>query len=197
MLIPMIERSSGNLDYRVRLMNAYFHTKQKEKLLATLKDADTFWHADSRWSEGPMATLASACIGVELWDRAVAYYKELIPLHERTQPNRGVGNGVLSVYYTLMATAYSRLGQTIDAVDAASGAIVAWGERHRDRTHYLEVLRTSPIWTSKKPKASRAIRFSASRWATHTSRATSLPRRPPSIGWRSSCNRKMPRPISN
>src|SRR5207237_7604022 len=117
------------------------NTKQKDKLLAALKDADAYFHDKGRWSEAPLATLASACVGVELFDQAIAYYKELIPLHERNAPNRGVGDGVLSEYYAAMATAYSRLGKTIDAVDAASGAIVAWGNRHRDRNRYLDRLR--------------------------------------------------------
>src|SRR5262249_54845166 len=73
--------------------------------------------------------------------------KELIPLHERTQPNRGVGNGTLAGYYADLANAYAGLKRTPEAVDAAAGAIVAWGPRHQHRASALEPLRLLlPRW---------------------------------------------------
>jgi len=129
-------------------MHAYSRTNQREKLLSTLKQADAYFHQENRWQEGVMAALAHGCIEPGLFEQAVAYYNELIPLHQRTQPNQGIGNGTLSGYYSDLALAYSRLGKTADAVDAACGAIVSWGRAHAQRADLLErlkeVVRESP-----------------------------------------------------
>jgi len=72
-----------------------------------------------------MAALARSCLDNGLYEQSAAYYKELIPLHERTQPNRGIGNWTLSNYYSNQARAYAGLGKTAEAVDAACGAVVS------------------------------------------------------------------------
>jgi tetratricopeptide (TPR) repeat protein len=140
-LVPLIERRPDNLEYRVQLMHAYFRTGQKDRLLALLKDTDTLFHAKDRWTEQAMARLGQSTLQNELYAPSVAYFKEAIPLHERTQPRRGVGNGVLSGYYTGLAQAYAGLGKTVEAVDAAGAAIVAWGAHYNQRAHALDVLR--------------------------------------------------------
>jgi tetratricopeptide (TPR) repeat protein len=95
-----------------------------------------------------MAALAASCLENQLYEQSVAYYKELIPLHQRTQPRRGIGNGTLSDYYAKMALAYAGLKKTAEAVDAACGAIISWGPRIAERKAALEslkqVLRQSP-----------------------------------------------------
>ena len=40
-----------------------------------------------------------------------------------------------------LANAYAGLDKTIEAVDAAGGAIVAWGPRHNQRSQALETLK--------------------------------------------------------
>ena len=47
----------------------------------------------------------------------------------------------MAEYYSNQGRAYSRLGRTADAVDAASAAIVAWPATARERHTYLERLR--------------------------------------------------------
>src|SRR5262249_6988888 len=73
---------------------------------------------------------------------------ELIPLHEQTQPHRGIGNGTLSGYYSNQAAAYAGLKLTAKAVDAGCGAIISWGPTHANRLSAVEalknVLRQSP-----------------------------------------------------
>jgi tetratricopeptide (TPR) repeat protein len=140
-LEPLVKRRPENIEYRVQLMYSYFRTQQREKVLALLKDTDTFFHAKDRWTEAAMARLAASTLQNELYAQAIGYYKEAIPLHERTQPGRGVGNGVLSSYYMGLANAYARLNKTTEAVDAAGAAIVAWGPRHDQRASTLETLR--------------------------------------------------------
>jgi tetratricopeptide (TPR) repeat protein len=108
----------------------------RELLAAT----DAHFHQDARWTEGAIAALAQTCVTCELFEEAVAYYDELIPLHQRTQPDQGIGNGTLSSYYQQLATAHARLGHTPQAVDAASGAIVSWGQREDGRRDALNTL---------------------------------------------------------
>jgi tetratricopeptide (TPR) repeat protein len=110
-------------------------------LLALLKETDTFFHEKDRWTENAMAALARSCLHNELYEQSVAYFKELIPLHERTQPQRGIGNVTLSAYYADLALAYAGLKKTSEAVDAAGAAIVAWGPRFKDRSQALETLK--------------------------------------------------------
>ncbi len=140
-LLPLVERRPGNLNYRVQLMHAYFKTDRKAELLALLKATDTYYHEKDRWGEHAMDRLAHSTLQNELFEHSIAYFKELIPLHERTQPNRGIGNGTLANYYTGLANAYAGLKKTPEAVDAAGGAIVAWGGRRENRTQALDTLR--------------------------------------------------------
>jgi tetratricopeptide (TPR) repeat protein len=88
-----------------------------------------------------MATLAQSCLDNQLWLQSAAYYNEVIPLHQRTQPRRGIGNGTLASYYSSLARAYAGLGKTAEAVEAASGAIVSWGPHHQHRAETLNALR--------------------------------------------------------
>jgi Flp pilus assembly protein TadD len=140
-LEPLVKRRPENIEYRVQLMHSYFRTNQQAKLLALLKDSDAFFHAKDRWTEPAMARLAASTLQNALYAQSIAYYKEAIPLHERTQPGRGVGNGVLSSYYMGLANAHAGLNKTTEAVDAAGAAIVAWGSRHDQRASALETLR--------------------------------------------------------
>ncbi|MEX0938608.1 MAG: VIT domain-containing protein [Pirellulales bacterium] len=146
-LLPLVEKSPGNIQYRVWLMHAYFRTGQEEKLLALLDQTDEYFHQENRWQEHALAALAASCLENELYARSAAYYEELIPLHQRTQPNRGIGNSTLSSYYANQARAYAGLGDTAKAVEAASGAIVSWGPHIENRRNAIgslkQVLRES------------------------------------------------------
>ena len=148
LLGTLMARVPGNMNYRVYLMRAYFKTGRAEQLLALLDETDAYFHEGQRWTEGALAALAKSCLDNQLHARSVAYYEELIPLHQRTQPRRGIGNGTLSAYYGQMAGSYAGLKQTTKAVDAACGAVVSWGPTHRNRSHALgaleNVLRSAP-----------------------------------------------------
>jgi tetratricopeptide (TPR) repeat protein len=141
LLRPLVERRPENMQYRVLLLHAYFRSGRNADLLALLKQTDGFFHQKDRWTEGAMAALAHSCLQNELFEQSVAYFKEVIPLHERTQPRRGVGGGTLSGYYADLAQAYAGLGKTAEAVEAAGGAIVAWGPWHSHRAHALETMK--------------------------------------------------------
>lgn len=147
-LEPLVKLRPENIEYRTRLMHAYFHTQRKAELSALLAETDRYFHENRRWGEGPLAALAHSCLENELFEQSAAYYEELIKLHQQTQPNRGIGNGTLSNYYGHMARAYAGLKNTSKAVDAASGAIVAWGPTRSNRRSaidaLIDVLRRAP-----------------------------------------------------
>ena len=147
-LEPMVKKRPENIQYRVWLMHAYCQTQRKDQLLALLTATDEYFHQAGRWGEAPMASLAASCLENKLFEQSAAYYEELIPLHQRTQPRRGIGNGTLSNYYRQMARAYSGLKNTPKAVEAAAGAIVSWGQDQDNRRSALQaltvVLRESP-----------------------------------------------------
>ena len=140
LLKPLIERRPENLNYRVLLMHAIYRTAPKE-LLALLKETDAFFHEKDRWTEPTIHGFAKSTLENRLFEQSVGYFKELIALHERTQPNRGIGNDVLAGYYSDLAEAYAGLNKTPEAVEAAGGAIVAWGADRRKRGDALETLK--------------------------------------------------------
>jgi tetratricopeptide (TPR) repeat protein len=147
-LLPLVETRPDNMQYRTRLMHAYFRTDQPDKLLALLKATDEYFHAEGRWNEGAISALAHSCLSNQLYQRSVDYFLEAIDLHKRTHARQGIGNGTLSSYYWSMSQAYSGLEKTPQAVEAACAAIVSWGPRHdqrRDAISNLErVLRDAP-----------------------------------------------------
>lgn len=136
-LIPMIGQAPDVLVYRVYLMYAYFKTGNAPLLADTLEKADAHFHKDGRWNEVAAATLGAACLETKLFKPCIAYYDEAIALHVKSAPNRGVGDGTLSTYYRNVAGAWSGLGETDKAVDAAAGAILSWGRNINGRQDEL------------------------------------------------------------
>jgi tetratricopeptide (TPR) repeat protein len=147
-LEPLVSRRSDNLQYRVWLMNAYFQTKQPQRLAGLLKQTHDYFHQDGRWNENAMAMLGQSCLENCLYAKSVDYLAEAIALHQRTAPRRGIGDGTLSRYYGDQARAYAGLKKTAEAVDAAAAAVVAWGRNVNNRRNALEnlksVLRAAP-----------------------------------------------------
>jgi tetratricopeptide (TPR) repeat protein len=141
LLQPLVVRRPENLSYRVLLLRAYFRADRHGDLLTLLKDTDAFFHQKDRWTEGVMASLGASCLENQLYAQSAAYYNEAIPLHQRTAPRRGIGDGVLSGYYTQLAHAYAGLHKTAEAVDAAGGAVVGWGPDQAQRAQALETLK--------------------------------------------------------
>jgi Mg-chelatase subunit ChlD len=141
MLQALVEAHPDNLEYRRLLIYSYFRTNRKDEMLGLLQQTDDYFHEKDRWGEGPMAMLAGSCLQTEQYERSVQYYKELIPLHERTAANRGIGDGTLSGYYGGEAQAFAGLKRMPEAVDAACGAIISWGANVGSRAAALEALR--------------------------------------------------------
>lgn len=140
LLVHLIDWRPDNLNYRTRLMQHYKRQNQLDKLVQLLDVTEQFLREKNRWNEHSLSHLGSVCVSTNLWERAVTYYKELIPLHQRTHAQRGIGNGTLSSYYNYLSRAYTALDDTIHAVEAASGAIVSWGSTHSNRNSAIQSL---------------------------------------------------------
>jgi tetratricopeptide (TPR) repeat protein len=140
-LSTLVDMRPDTMDYRTRLMHAYFKANRAEKLRDLLAETDKRFHEKGLWQESNIAPLAYSCLENHLYQESVAYYNELIPLHQRTQPNRGIGNGTLSNNYTRLSQAHAALKQTVEAVEAASGAVVSWGASEINRRNALDALR--------------------------------------------------------
>ena len=148
LLRPLVELRPDHVHYRVQLLHAYFCTKRHGDLAAFLKETDAHFRKPGKWTEPVIAALAHSCLANRLYEPCIGYFNEVIPLHQRTHANRGIGNGTLSSYYASLSAAYAALQKTPEAVDAASGAIVSWGPnmQNRNQAHQalLHVLRTAP-----------------------------------------------------
>lgn len=139
-LLGLIRAQPDQVGYRTQLMTAYFKTNNDKALRKTLADADKHFHEGNLWQEGNLAPLAYACLQTQLHPEAVKYFDELIPLHKRNYP-RQTADGTLSSYYGQLAEAHIALGHTVEAVDAASGAIVAWGGNQNNRQNAINSLK--------------------------------------------------------
>ncbi|MDZ7617362.1 MAG: hypothetical protein U1E05_10170, partial [Patescibacteria group bacterium] len=107
LLLPLVQTRPDNVNYRVQLMRAYFHAEQSTKLHATLQAAHEHFHAEGRWIENAMALLAYGCLETRLYQQAVDYYREVIAHHQRTRPNRGIGEDALPQYYQWLSQAFT------------------------------------------------------------------------------------------
>ncbi|MEW6733429.1 MAG: hypothetical protein AB1489_19030, partial [Acidobacteriota bacterium] len=139
-LIKLVATAPERLEFRTMLLVGYFHTGRKESLAKALAETDKYFHENGLWQEYVIATLADACLEAQLYRECAAYYQESIALHVKSSPRRGIGDGTLSEYYHNMAAAYSGLGMTAEAVDAAAGAIISWGSNQNNRQTELDQL---------------------------------------------------------
>ncbi len=141
LLEPLIDSTPDHLRYRTDLMIAYYETQRGEQLNQLLKQTDEHFRKGRRWNENVAASLGHACIRTRLDATAVGYLLEAIALYQRHQNPADGQYDTLSSYYRDLASAYVRSGKTVEAVDAASSAIVLWGSAHTHRTHALESLK--------------------------------------------------------
>ncbi len=141
LLVELVADHPAAADVRVMLMRAYFHVGDVAGHRRTLAEAQAWFRENDLWNEAVIAELAAGCLDTRLFPECVDLYREAIALHEKNAPGRGVGDGVLSSYWRSCATALSGLGRTDEAVDAAAGAIVAWGGRIDERAQDLQRLR--------------------------------------------------------
>ena len=138
--LGLVKDRPAEMRYRVMAMRAQFHTGHLEARTKSLHAAETWFREHGQWQEAAIATLAEGCLLSDLLEQAVRLFDDAIALHVRTAPRRGVGDGVLCTYYRKQSNAYAELGRTREAVDAACGAILSWGDHRSQRQQELENL---------------------------------------------------------
>ncbi len=136
-LEPIVEENPDEIHYRTRLITAYGRCDRNQQMRALLAATDQHFRRQGRWTELNIHALANCCLGVRLHAESAKYFDELIPLHQRTQPNRGIGNGTLSHYYGEQSRVYVAMGNTIKAVEAAAAGVIAWGPSYPQRQSSL------------------------------------------------------------
>jgi tetratricopeptide (TPR) repeat protein len=150
--IPILEglvaRKPDNLAYRTRLMICYFRTKRADQLRELQAQTAEHFHKEGRWTAANIAELAKACLQTELNQLSADYFREAISLYQRQRPGASAGDATLSSWYQDQARAYSALGRTKEAVDAASSAVVCWGAHQNERKDALNTL-TSVLAAAK------------------------------------------------
>ena len=150
MLQPIVKQYADGMAYRTRLLTAYHRSGRQNQMRELLAETDKHFRQKSRWTESNISGLAYNCFANNLFSEAVGYYNELIPLHQRSAPNRGVGGYALSGYYTNLARSYSGLGKTKEAIDAAASAVITWGRHRSERQSALS-------WLSKVIHAAKDL----------------------------------------
>ena len=113
------------LVYRTLKITALHQVGRDADAIAYLDATEQHFKKLDSFNEQTIASLAQTCLGCMFHERSAVYYEEVIPLHQRTHRNRGVGGGTLSTYYGQLAQAYIGLGKVDRAVDAASAAVVS------------------------------------------------------------------------
>ncbi len=141
LLDELIADQPAAADLRVRLMRAHFQLGNVAAHRKTLVEAQDWFREHELWNEAVIAELAAGCLETRLYADCVDLYREAIALHEKSAPGRGVGDGVLSRYWRDSASALANLGRIDEAVDAAAGAIIAWGGHISERAQDLQRLR--------------------------------------------------------
>jgi predicted Zn-dependent protease len=136
----LIEEAPDTVVYRTTLMWARFKMDQRDLLKGCFQAAEQHFREGHLWAESNASALAEACLRTELYDDAARLYQELIPRRQRDHPRGGAGDYTLSNYHTNLASAYAGLGKTAEAVDAACGAVVVWGNDQGHRQGALSTL---------------------------------------------------------
>lgn len=137
----LVKEQPGDVQHRRRLMLAAHGLGQRGLVVKARKDAEAYLREVKAWSEGAVVTLADACTTVGLGEDAAALWREAIELHVKQNPDtRGNGDGSLASYYGRLADALSLLGRTDEAIDAACGAVLAWGRSVDQRQYARDAL---------------------------------------------------------
>ncbi len=130
--VPLLDETPDDASLRFRLMTAYHRLGRAAESRELFGRGVALWKERSRWDMHAMAEFANAAQVCALHKEAADVYAELIPNAQRAA---GSPNAALAEYYRRYAVSLSALGRHAGAVDAAAGAIVAWGgdlSRRRD-----------------------------------------------------------------
>ncbi len=108
----------------------------KKRLAATEAD----FTKEGLWTWSAQTDFAGACHRCGAWKEAARLYEAGIDGYLAVGYRNPQGDANLSSWYAGLAEAYAGLGNTAKAVDAAAGAVVAWGANQSQRQAVLGTL---------------------------------------------------------
>ncbi|MDA3874116.1 MAG: hypothetical protein PF795_09155, partial [Kiritimatiellae bacterium] len=156
-LPSLIEERPDHMDAQTRLIRCLEGMGETPKALSQLAETDAYFRSENRWAEPHAVSLARVSLDIKQYLKSAAYYDEAIAMHVKTNPDRGVGNGVLSKYYEYQSRAYQNLGDTDNAIDAIAGAIISRGPDRNERSRALN--RLDDIIRNAKDLDAYIVRF--------------------------------------
>ncbi|MDJ0522501.1 MAG: VIT domain-containing protein [Planctomycetota bacterium] len=127
----LVKEKPDNLDYRMKLVAAYAGLKRAEDVASTLDAAEAHFREAKRWRENVAAKLGETAAANRMPERAERWLEEAIRLRQEARGHRGGRDSRLSRYYRGLAKARGELGKTVEAVQAASTAILSANVRNR------------------------------------------------------------------
>ena len=133
----LIAERPDHLSHRLHLARCLHHTGQVKAADAAIAAAVAMLKEQKAWQEHGVIAVGRTCLQTARHELAAELIGDAIKLRTRGRSNRGVGDGTLGTYYQDLARARAGLGDTIGAVDAAAGAIVAWGGHRAQRQQAL------------------------------------------------------------
>jgi len=142
LLEGLVDRQPRNMNYRTRLMTAYYHSQRPEQLRQTYNRTLADFQKEGQWTDDNIAAVAYACLTTGLNEEARQLFTDAVTRRQRSSATRGMGDESLSRWYQHLALANANLKRTADAVDAASSAIVCWPSTHHRRQEALETLKS-------------------------------------------------------
>lgn len=126
-LKPLVEAYPDNVDHRTDLLTSYHQLGREQAFQRLLRNTVSVFRKKGLWVESNVAALAECCLKNGDFARAAEYFTEAIAMNQTKASQQQHNHYTLSQYYSHQADAYSGLGETRKAVDAASAAITIWG----------------------------------------------------------------------
>jgi len=123
-----------------QLLEALCRSKQRAAFRKLLADTEADFTKAKFWTWSAQTDFAGACQRCGAWKEAARLYQTGIDGYLAAGIQIPQGDGSLSSWYAGLATAYAGLGDTPKAVDAAAGAVVAWGSNQAQRQAVLGTL---------------------------------------------------------
>ncbi|MBL4849295.1 MAG: hypothetical protein JKY65_27530, partial [Planctomycetes bacterium] len=133
----LINERPRHLEDRLKLVRCLHATGQQKAADAEITAAIAMLKKHKAWREHSVFRVGETCLQTARYERAAELIEDAIKIRTRSRSNRGVGDGTVGRYYQQLANARSKLGDVIGAVDAAAGAIVAWGGHRNQRQRAL------------------------------------------------------------
>ena len=123
-----------------QLIESLCRPGKKKAWTRLLADTEADFTKEGIWGWNAQTTFAGACQRCGAWDDAVRLFETGIDGYMDAGRQQPRGDASLSAWYSGLAEAYAGLGDTAKAVDAASGAVVAWGRNQTQRSAALGTL---------------------------------------------------------